>query len=155
MFRVETVTYLLLLFITYGESNSFLSFKEDQLRDCYFHDLCERNPVQEYYKMLEGVSPEISTKVWEWISAVVDMDVKPENTLENCNKYRDKSCKLPEETQKKHFNEFSQLSGEYWMEICRDDNSPLCKEYSGLSGDCSSAALTDEPPLSVIFIGMA
>ncbi|GBM74526.1 hypothetical protein AVEN_126577-1 [Araneus ventricosus] len=61
------------------------------------------------------------------------MDVKLENTLENWNKYRDESCKLPEETQKKQFNEICQLSGEYWLESCRDANSSLCLEHSEIN----------------------
>ncbi|GBM47395.1 hypothetical protein AVEN_257991-1, partial [Araneus ventricosus] len=67
-------------------------------------------------------------KTWEWIKQITDVDVKPENTLENWVIYREKSCKNSEVQRFENVNEFGKLTGEYGLVACMNQFSKECKE---------------------------
>ncbi|GBN83024.1 hypothetical protein AVEN_62821-1 [Araneus ventricosus] len=77
-------------------------------------------------KIAEDSGSEISKKTWEWIKIVLGVE-GPENTIENWNKYREVVCSSSEEENKKQFNEFFQIGGEYWLEVCFNMFSKGCK----------------------------
>ncbi|XP_055924527.1 uncharacterized protein LOC129956611 isoform X2 [Argiope bruennichi] len=99
---------------------------------------------------------EIIVKGWEWIKTVTGVE-GPENTIENWIRYRSIVCEFSEEKNRKQFNEFFQLGGEYWLEVCVNAFSEKCKKAvkaSGLiadmferhfaNGDCEKIDETDK-----------
>ncbi|GBM07687.1 hypothetical protein AVEN_228186-1 [Araneus ventricosus] len=119
---------LLLFFIAYGESNDEFSMDANQMKDCYFHLLCTLNYTKVFYEAGKNVGPMYRTKYWGWIEQVTGADVTHENTLENWVKYSNLECKNSKAERDRHFDEFSQLGGEYWLEACYNTFSTKCKE---------------------------
>ncbi|GBL67492.1 hypothetical protein AVEN_94647-1, partial [Araneus ventricosus] len=50
-----------------------------------------------------------------WAEQVFGTDFTHENTVENWVIYRNVDCKNSEAEKDRHFDEFGQLAGEYWM----------------------------------------
>ncbi|XP_055924493.1 uncharacterized protein LOC129956580 isoform X2 [Argiope bruennichi] len=127
MKRVLYATCLLLLFVSYVDSHAFQSLKAEDMYECYVKLLCSLNREEDFHELLEEAGPEIKGNGWEWIKTVTGVE-GPDNTLENWARYKAVVCDLSEEENRKQFNEFFQLGGEYWLEVCFNTYSPRCKK---------------------------
>ncbi|XP_055924513.1 uncharacterized protein LOC129956602 isoform X3 [Argiope bruennichi] len=122
MKSVYPATWLLLLFISWGDSSEL---KPEDMHDCYFKLLCPLNNIEEFQRLGEECGDE-----------------------------------------RKQFNEFFQLGGEYWLEVCVNAFSERCKkavkaseiiaemfERHFANGDCEKIDETDSKKNKKIVYG--
>ncbi|XP_055931306.1 uncharacterized protein LOC129961769 [Argiope bruennichi] len=146
---------LLILFTFYVDSNAFQSLMPEDMYECCQKLLCPLNRAEDFYKLVEELSPELKEKTWEWIKSSFGIE-GPDNTLENWFAVKAVNCDLPEDKKRKQFNEFFQLGGEYWLDVCINIFSERCKKaveaaaivtdyYEGqfVNGNCEKSGGTD------------
>ncbi|XP_055924500.1 uncharacterized protein LOC129956594 [Argiope bruennichi] len=162
MKNVYPATWLLLLFISWGDSSNL---RPEAMHNCYFKLLCQLNNIEEFQRLGEEIGDEMKEKGWGWIKTVTGVE-GPENTIENWDRYRSIVCEFSEEENRKQFNEFFQLGFEYWLEVCVNAFSERCKKAGKASemvaemflrhfanGDCEEIDETDSKKNKKIVYG--
>ncbi|CAL1294545.1 unnamed protein product [Larinioides sclopetarius] len=107
--------------------------KEEELSACYAKLICEMGKVDEFYEVATLAEPETGQEYANFLSQVFGVE-NPENTLEFWIKSTNTYCGLPEEQQKKAFNDWCTLVGEHMLKVCRDPTSEICVK-SDLAAD--------------------
>ncbi|XP_054718823.1 uncharacterized protein LOC129228185 [Uloborus diversus] len=98
--------------------------KEEELYLCFYAILCTERDVWAFKDVADNAGPGLHAKVLEWFYDICGIEA--EDTPEFWESYPDIKCAQSEEQKRYSFEEFTRRCGEYWADVCEDQESEEC-----------------------------